>query len=365
MNGASESYGAPFADDEDSRPTIQIIDGPGLAAELPPLSYLVAEIGLVDGGGAPHLLAGYGFSGKTVAAQAMALSLAAGRAVWGAYKVAPRRVLHVDMEQGDRLTRRRYQRLAFGMGLDLHELGDAIALAVMPAIKLSAQYVTQWRDIMAGRDLVIIDSLRAASGGQDENSSEIRSGLDMLGHVSELTKCRAIVIHHARKQGPDDPGGRFAIRGSSAIYDSADSAYLFGAAKGEPIAVEHVKARSHGEPVEDFVLTIKDVCSEDGQDHKAGLALQVHGKELVQERRDAKASEDRKGRARVDAAAVRAVLGLHPGVGTRELRAMAGLSGDRLAAAVACMGKGVEVRLESNGVGRVARHFLTGCGGCG
>jgi hypothetical protein len=28
-----------------------------------------------------------------------------------------------------------------------------------------------------GRDLVIIDSLRAASGGQDENSSEIRACL--------------------------------------------------------------------------------------------------------------------------------------------------------------------------------------------
>ena len=41
---------------------------------------------------------------------------------------------------------------------------------------------------------------------------------------------RVLVIHHARKQGKDDPGGRYAIRGSSAIFDGADGVYLFSAA---------------------------------------------------------------------------------------------------------------------------------------
>ena len=72
---------------------IALLDGPALAAPLPDVEYLVCEIGLVAGGGAPHLFAGYGFSGKTLALQAMALALAAGCPVWGAYRVIdPRRV---------------------------------------------------------------------------------------------------------------------------------------------------------------------------------------------------------------------------------------------------------------------------------
>ena len=94
-------------------PPIALLDGPALAAPLPELDYLVREIGLVAGGGAPHLVAGYGFSGKTLALQALALALVTGRPVWGAYHSPhARRVVHVDLEQGDRLTRRRYQRFS-------------------------------------------------------------------------------------------------------------------------------------------------------------------------------------------------------------------------------------------------------------
>ena len=55
-----------------------------------------------------------------------------------------RRVLHVDLEQGDRLTRRRDQRLAAAMGVDLPSLGDAIALAVMPQLSLVREHFVQW-----------------------------------------------------------------------------------------------------------------------------------------------------------------------------------------------------------------------------
>lgn len=343
--------------------TFPVLGGPEIAATLPSVDYLVPELGLVAGGGAPHLLAGYGFSGKTLAAQALGLALVAGRPVWAAYPPTRlpdgrrHRVLHVDFEQGERLTRRRYQRLAVAMGADLAGLGDGLGLVVMPDLTLTEGCATRWAELMAGRDLVIIDSLRAASAGLDENSSEIRAGLDMLGHVSEQTGCRPLVILHARKPSDDAPAGRYAIRGSSAIYDAADSAYLFAAAKGEPVSVEHVKARSHGDLVEDFALVISD-AEADG-DPRGGLSVEVRGMELVRERRERASRAAVDAQVKTDAEVVKRTLGASPGLGTRDLRSVSRLSGDRLARAIEHLRGSVEVREERSSKGPATRrHYL-------
>jgi hypothetical protein len=337
---------------------IRVLGGREIAVAIPAIPCLVAEIGLVAGGGATHLVAGYGYSGKTLALQSLALSLAAGRPVWGAYTGKQSRVLHVDLEQGDRLTRRRYQRLAAAMGADLPSLGDSLGLVIMPPVKLSRDDFVEWRDLMAGRDLVIIDSLRAASGGQDENSSEIRGCLDMLGELSEATQCRATLIHHSRKPQRDDPGGRFAIRGSSAIYDACDCVYLFAAAKGEPVSVEQAKARTQGDSIPDFALVISDV-EIDGE-ARAGLRVQVHGAELIADRRAAKADADQADQTRRDAQKIREALAKHPGVNTRALRGITHLSGDRIAAALGVLSSAVEVRQVPGAGGRFpsAAHYL-------
>lgn len=358
---ASETQPAPAVPAEE-RSTIPVLDGPALAAPLPPLEYLVREIGLVGGGGAPHLVAGYGYSGKTLALQSLALSLAAGRPVWGAYPVDARRVVHVDLEQGERLTRRRYQRLALAMGIDLAELGDRLVVAVMPPITLTAEHEPAWRQIMTGRDLMIGDSLRPATAGADENDSSIRAGLDMLGSLSEATSCRGLMIHHARKPSADAPGGRYAIRGSSAIYDACDSVYVYSAVQGEPVLAEHGKARSHGEPTESIALVIEDVSI--GDDPRGGVRVVVHGAELVSQRREERESTARRQRVSSDGDAVRGVLRQTPGLGSRELRAAVrtatGAGSDRVTAAIADMGDEIEIRDEVRGRSRVARHYLRG-----
>ncbi len=342
----------------DATTTIALLDGPAIAAPLPDVPYLVRELGLVAGGGAPHLLAGYGFSGKTLAVQSMAVSLAAARPVWSAYTSRdPRRVLHVDMEQGDRLTRRRYQRLASAMDVDLTKLGDALAVAIMPRIGLTLAHADRWREIMHRRDLLIVDSLRAASPGGDENSSDIRSGLDMLGMLSEDTGCRALVIHHARKPSDDAPSGRYAIRGSSAIFDGVDSAYLFSAEQDDPVHVQQVKARSHGELVEPFALVISDVPI--GSERRAGLLVEVRGGELITERRALRAEAARSERARRDAETLRRKIAATPGLGTAALRNASGLSGDRFAAALEHLGPAVEMRDEQHGKSRPTKgHYM-------
>jgi len=369
MNGTSpasfdeESWRAHYADADDGGARtsgIHLLDGPGIAAELPPLQYLCAELGMVAGGGAPHLIAGYGYSGKTVAAQAMCLALAAGRAVWGAHRVGRHKILHIDLEQGERLTRRRYQRLARASSIELHELGDDIALACLPRLSLAAEYVDTWLELMTGRDMIVIDSLRAATGGVDENESAIRVPLDMLTRLSEQTKCRALVLHHGRKPSGDGSGGgedKFSIRGSSAIFDACDSVWVFVASKGEPVSVRQVKARSNGEPIDDFALVIEDVDGA-GDDPTWGLSVRVHGVELIAKVREERAERAEERRGEADIRAVERALAKHPGALTTDLRAVTGLGGARLAAALLAMGDRIDRRPEQDGRVRRVRHFL-------
>lgn len=340
-----------------------VLDGPAIAGELGPLEYLVAGLGLVAGGGAPHLVAGYGYSGKTLALQAMLLQLAAGRRVWGAYDATARRVLHVDLEQGERLSRRRYQRLAAALEIDLAKLGDALGLAVMPAgLTLAQDCAPVWHRLMAGRDIVVIDSLRAATPGQDENDSSMRDGLDMLGHVGESTGCRPIVIHHARKPSgrPDDPepDPRMVVRGSSAIFDGCDSVYVFAGRRGEPVAVAHVKGRSHGDLVEDLALAIEDITI-DGV-LRAGVMVSAIGGEAVIEAREARAAALVAARVQRDAARVLDVVQHTPGIGTVALRAAAAVNGTRLAAALSALAGSVEIRETRDGRRRLLGHWAIG-----
>lgn len=259
---------------------LELLDGPGIAVDDPELEYIIAALGMTAGSGAPHMFAGYGFSGKTMLAQALALAVAAGRMAWGGMSCRAGRVVHVDLEQGKRLTKRRYKRLAYGMGIDLAELGDRIALAARPDLKLVADHRERWLALMKGRSLIIIDSWRAACPGIDENSSAVRESLDMLGALSEETGCRAIVIHHARKPNEHDAGGsKFSIRGSSGFYDGCDAIYVFAAQKGEPIKIACEKAREHGEPVDEIAVEIHDVAGEFGP--KSGLAIKLYGVERI------------------------------------------------------------------------------------
>jgi len=350
---------ANFGARKKSAVTITLLDGPAIAVEIPKIECLVSDIGLVAGGGAPHLGAGFGFSGKTLAFQSLALSLAAGRPVWGAYRGRSARVLHVDMEQGDRLTRRRYQRLAAAMGIELGSLGDALSLAVMPPISLTRDHFAAWREIMTGRDLVIVDSLRAATAGIDENSSEIRGCLDMLGEASEATQCRPALIHHSRKPNKDDPGGRYAIRGSGSIYDACDCVYLFSAAKGEPVSVEQAKARTQGDSIPDFALVISDV--EIDGDPRGGLRVQVHGHELVEERRREVAEQRHRTELGFDCTQLRRVLAENPGINVTDLRsAMRPAGKDRVANALRAMRGEIEMREERAGRTTTVRHYLRG-----
>lgn len=242
-----------------------------LFAALPPVPWLCEGLRIAPG--RPSLFAGYGYSGKSLVAQSLALSVAAGRDVLGLFGARRGRVLHLDYEQGRRLTAERYQRLARAMGIGAAELEGHLRVSVYPQFLLSdpdAEEVLVRET--EGHALAIVDSLTCAIPSIDEASREIAAPLYMLGRVSDRTGVTFLVLHHARKPSRDAAGGAaMAIRGSSAIFGAVDSAYVFSAPAGGSIDVEHVRSPTSGILVAPFALAIGDV-EIDGR-ARAGLVV--------------------------------------------------------------------------------------------
>lgn len=170
--------------------------------------------------GAPALLVGPGGSGKTFLAQALAVAVGSGRP-WGPHRVSAGPVLHLDYEQGDHTCRSRYRSLAHQAGVESAD----IRLVVFPP-KLSSPHTADWLARAAiGCRLILIDSLRA-SVRADENSSEVREWLDLLGRISDDTQAAVLVIHHSVKAPPDGPVYALPPRGSSAIEDACSTVWV-------------------------------------------------------------------------------------------------------------------------------------------
>lgn len=296
-----------------------------LFAPLPPVEWLVQRLDICPG--APVLFAGYGFSGKTVAAQSMAVTIAGGGRVWSDFTIGKRgRVVHVDYEQGLRLTAERYQRLARAAGLEPEDLRGRLGVAPLPSLYLSSpQALDAYTRAAEGAALLIVDSLRACAPDVDENSSEVRRLLDLLTRVSEATGVVPLVIHHARKPRDDDGGGaKMAIRGSGAIFDACGSVLVFSAVKGEPTLVAHEKARTSGVTHEDFSLAVEDV--ENDGNPRAGLRVRSVGVAPPEVR---KATREREKRSEVHERIV-AFVAANPGCSGHAVRG-AGIEGAKSA----------------------------------
>lgn len=231
-------------------------------APLPPTRWLVRDLQL-GSKGRPGMLAGYGASAKTLAAQELALAVASGTPAWGHFATEQGQVRHLDYEQGFHATARRYQRLAFGHGIDPRSLSGRLKLSVFPTLFLdSPDAFDAYASICDGVDLVVLDALRGATPGHDENESTIRGCLDTLARVSERTGASFLVLHHAGKPKDGHSDARTVLRGSSAIFDACGCILVVtaGATKDAPRKVAQVKqpAEAEGAAIEDFALVVED-----------------------------------------------------------------------------------------------------------
>lgn len=267
-NGHADHYEHTDGDAPDAPPVASVTqvaelvwrEASAVFAPLPPTRWISA--GLHIGPGRPAMLAGYGASGKTIASQALALAVASGVPAWGNYPVTIGKVLHVDHEQGWHATAKRYQRLSRGMDLHAAELDGTLRVCTMPDVYLTDPLaVDAYSRASEGVALVIIDALRGATPGLDENDSRIRICLDNLTRVSEKTGAAFWILHHAGKPKETHADARTVVRGSSAIFDACGAVYVLSGSKGLPklMSEQKVPAEAEGAPIDDFELVIEDV----------------------------------------------------------------------------------------------------------
>jgi AAA domain len=220
-----------------------------------------------------NAFAAYGFSGKTISAQSLALSVATGNPVWSKFPCRKGPVLHLDYEQGGLLTRRRYKKLAEAMGIPVPTERELCVLSgpKLPRLDMEA-FEKDLISLIRRFSLVIIDSLRAACPTVDENSSNARAILDVLGRASEHTKTVVLVIHHGRKPARNHGGDEsMHVRGSSALFDACSSVFLLGAKnKRAPsvagqarLSFTHHKARASGILQSPFSILLQDNAERD------------------------------------------------------------------------------------------------------
>lgn len=263
---------------DDAPPTAQRSSGgitrlgvSDIFAPLPPSRWAVHELQI--GPGRPGMIAGYGASAKTLAAQQLALAKASGTPIWGHFACEPGVVLHLDYEQGKHASIKRYQRLARGHGIAVEQLGQRLWLGVLPRVYLDDRNAADsFKAAFEGVDLVIIDALRGAAPQSDENDSSIRRTLDVLTYVSEYTGTTCIVLHHAGKPKGDGKGEsdkRMLTRGSSAIFDACGCVLIFEAGKSgdgpKHISQQKQPAEAEGGKITPFDLLVEDVASDGNQ----------------------------------------------------------------------------------------------------
>lgn len=242
-------------------------------ATQPDAQFLIPALGIAPG--APTGLFGQGYVGKTLIATSIALAVASGSLVWGLYMARRGRVLHLDYEQGLRVTARRTQRLARGMGIAPESLRNRMSWGILPNLRLTSKDAEDhFAELFTGYALVILDALKGLTPGVEENSSEIRDYMNILTRAAERTGCVVLLLHHAGKTPPTGSKPRKEMgRGSSGIFDECQTVFVATGEKGQPIYVSHEKDRELGATVQDFGLRIEDVNLEG--DPKAGLRV-VH-----------------------------------------------------------------------------------------
>ncbi len=337
---------------------------PELLQPLPPVPWLCEGIDLAPG--PCTMLAGYGYSGKTAATQALALAVATGTRAWGRYDVRQGKVLHIDYEQGRRLTVERYQRLAKALAAtngctkeQIQLIATSLSVAIMPPDVLDGPHseVAFMREL-EGHALAVIDSYRAACPHTEENDSSSRVPLDMLARVSEATGCTIVVIHHGRKDPPGGGGsGKQSMRGSSALFDAPQLVLQLtsdGAPAGRPgtnyAMCSSTKARITGRAIAPFRLRYDDIDEYGCVNPESRFGLSVTAEE-------AGGAED----AAIDAAADRVLAFVRANGGCTTAEIKAGVRGeagikvaamDRLKRAGALVNRG-----GSGGAGRAAAWF--------
>jgi len=303
-------------------------DADAIFAPLPPIEWAVEGLQLTAG--RVNMLNALGNSAKSMAAQDMALSIAAGSLVFGHFSCTRGPVKHLDYEQGLRASARRYQRLAIGKGLSVEDVRGNLSLSSFPELYANSDdaYEAFMREC-DGVQLVILDAFIGSVPGAKENESGVRMHLDVLSRVSERTSCTFLMLHHSAKPPKDGASDkRLSVRGSGAIFDACGAVYFMSnQGKDKPRLCEQIKPPAiAGAEVPPFLLAIEDV--EVGGHATAGVRVAYRPVESV----EAEAKPDK---YEADAAKLIAAVQAEPGITQSRLVLKAGIKKTRALAVLA------------------------------
>jgi hypothetical protein len=180
-------------------------------------SFVIERLGIARGNSS--LLCASSGSGKSFFLQYLASCVQSGMPLFGEFPVMQGSVVHIDQEQSTRQTKERYERIWKGSNMSNMRVRTLkLAMYKMDDPQVRDSIKQDMLDICEGQTLVIMDSLKALSG-VDENSADIRWILDVLKEVAGESNCAIVIIHHMGKT----PGSaRTSARGHSAIMDAID-----------------------------------------------------------------------------------------------------------------------------------------------
>lgn len=300
------------------KPAVAVVDdvAPELAFDEiwtaePDANLVVPHMGIAPG--PAHLVAGSWYTGKTLVLMTVGMNVAAGRSVFGLWHTRVGKWIHFDHEMGRRHIKRYLQRLRAGLDIDPEVLRGMMSLRVLPRLNLRApDAIDQYTRLLEGYSIATIDPLRAAAPGADENDSEFRQYIDIMGIVSDRTGCAVMLLHHGGKPS-EGAQRRNTGRGTSAIDDAVQSKFVLTAEeKGAPILVSHEKTRELNQPMEDFYIRIDSTPDSVRLVH---LLPEEMAETIEKQRAEREASKLARARE-----SIRAVLAKHSGriIGSRE-----------------------------------------------
>lgn len=206
--------------------------------ELPPVRW--AMPGLELGPGRPCGVWGKPGAGKTLFVQEIALAVATGGQAFGKWECPKGRVLHLSYDFGAMAVKIRYRQLANGLGLTVEDIGNRLEVRIFPALYLNDPNAERlFFELCQGFDLVVLDCLRDALPGADENDSLNAVHLKMLARVSESLNCTFLYLHHLKKGDEDitiDSG-----RGSGSIGAASGTVWGLDGQGSEPRTATHIR----------------------------------------------------------------------------------------------------------------------------
>jgi DNA-binding transcriptional ArsR family regulator len=197
-----------------------------LAMNFPPPVWVVPDLlttGLTILAGAPKL-------GKSWLALSLATAVGSGGAVMGWYRVQPRQVLYLALEDTPRRLKGRLEKLG---------AVPTTTVTIFGAWRSGADGLGDldvWLEENQGTSLVIIDTLARFRGGwrpgrSDDSYTEDYAAAGHLKAVADRHDAAILVVHHVRKSASEDP--MEMVSGTNGLNGAADCTWVLTRGRGE------------------------------------------------------------------------------------------------------------------------------------